>query len=203
MSNPFKTKDRMYIPRDLEDCCVTDDAASELWRIAELVESWGAFLLIAILVLGTVVSIGITSFMSKIAEGSGFTAFLCSAIVWGVLAVLVYAGCHLISLTIRAFASIVQNTRVSANVALYTTANSTRTAERASTTPVVPNFYDTPTEKNIHIQPASHPAESPNQTPVSPVIVSPEEIVCPNCGTKQRSNRKCCFNCNQLFSHNN
>ena len=202
MSNPFKAKDRLNVPRDLEDCCFTDDTARELWRIAELVESWGAFLLIAILVLGTVVSISTTSFMSRIAEGSGFTAFLCSAIVWGILAVLVYAGCHLISLTIRALASIVQNTRVSANVALYTTSKSTPVAEHSSQASVVPNLNNTPAEEKIHIQPVSRTAESPNQAPVSPVVVSPEEIVCPNCGMKQRSNRTCCFNCNQVFTHN-
>lgn len=199
MSNPFKTKDHANIPLNLDACCYTDYTAGELWRIANAVDTWGGIIFVLLLILGIILSFCAATAVNDIVDGAGSPLFLYTALTWGVIAVVECIGYHLISISVRAFASIVQNTRVSANVALYAAANSTPMAEHSSTTPVAPNFNNTPTEENIHIQPASHTAESPNQTPVFPVVVSPEEIICPNCGTRQRRNRKCCFNCNLLF----
>lgn len=161
MSNPFKTKDRMNIPRDLEDCCYTDYTAGELWRIANTVDTWGGIIFVLLLILGIIISICAATAVDDIVDGAGSPLFLYTALTWGVIAVVECIGYHLISISVRAFASIVQNTRVTANIAVYTAANAISAA-------------------SLHAE-------------------TPEEIVCPNCGTKQQSNRKRCFNCNQLF----
>lgn len=189
MINPYTDKERMSIPRDLNDCCSADSTSRELWRIAEKVESWGVFLLIGIIILGLIISVGTATTANEMFDGSAFSAFMYSAIIWIIIAIIEFIGYHLIALFIRAVASIVQNTRVSANVALYTTYKSER-INPVINTPPTPPAKKAKTDEETVITP---------EPPIPPISYTDEEIICPSCGKKQRTGRKVCWSCNQPF----
>ena len=116
MSNPFIEPDHKSIPRDLDECRLIDRTSRELWKISSLVETWGVIILIAILILGTIFTVGAVVLMSDLVEGSGFATFICSAAIWGISGFIVYVFYHLISLAVRALAAIVQNTTISVHL---------------------------------------------------------------------------------------
>lgn len=196
MSNPFIEPDHKSIPRDLDECRLIDRTSRELWKISSLVETWGVIILIAILILGTIFTVGAVVLMSDLVEGSGFATFICSAAIWGISGFIVYVFYHLISLAVRALAAIVQNTTISANVSLYEANKKTKIAAPSKPS-FIHNTNDTPSPSAEKEGIAD--AEIVEKAPVSPSNPHDGEIICPGCGTKQRADRTVCWNCNQKF----
>ena len=154
MTSLFATKDRMPIPKNLNECRMTDGVSRELWILAELVEKWGKVILTLTILSGLIVSIllasVISSFSGNFMDNSdliGVLVFVVSLVYHAILAFIEYLAYHLISLSVCANASIVQNTRITANMALYNAAdeNANDSEQKAQTKPSAPIFSDKPT----------------------------------------------------------
>lgn len=192
-------KDKMSIPKKLDECTVTNTTARELWRVAEAVESWGAIILIGIVILGIISSFVTNSFINDITRNEGFSGFLISIIIWSIVAVIEYIAYHLISLSIRANASVVQSNSVSAKVALYNASKNLDSAPSSretgkETTPVPDHSAFV---KRINIENYSINMDAPA---IEPKHTDTGDIICPKCGKSQKANRTVCWNCSQKFS---
>ena len=192
-------KDKMSIPKKGDECTVTNTTARELWRVAEAVESWGAIILIGIVILGIISSFVTNSFINDITRNEGFSGFLISIIIWSIVAVIEYIAYHLISLSIRANASVVQSNSVSAKVALYNASKNLDSAPSSretgkETTPVPDHSAFV---KRINIENYSINMDAPA---IEPKHTDTGDIICPKCGKSQKANRTVCWNCSQKFS---
>lgn len=192
-------KDKMSIPKDLDECTVTNATARELWRVAEAVESWGAIILIGIVILGIISSFATNSFINDITRDEGFSGFLVSIIIWSVVAVIEYIAYHLISLSIRANASVVQSNSVSAKVALYNASKNSDSvpSPREASKETAPAPNRSAFVKRINIENYSRNMDTPA---VEPQQTNTGDIICPKCGKSQKANRTVCWNCSQKFS---
>lgn len=192
-------KDKMSIPKNLDECTVTNTTARELWRVAETVESWGTIILFGIVFLGVISSFVTNSFINDITHDEGFSGFLVSIIIWSVVAVIEYIAYHLISLFIRANASVVQSNSVSAKVALYKASKNLDSVpsprEISKETTSTPNH--SAFAKRINVENYSRNMDSPA---VEPQQANTGDIICPKCGKTQKANRTVCWNCSQKFS---
>lgn len=116
------------VPKTLNDCIKPDGVSSNLWIWAEKLEKFGYIFLVLIIIFGFIntIYLGVTTFqlVSEIGNaslGSVATVFvvLTSLSTCAILAFLEYCAYHAIALLIGSLASIVQNTNISANLALY------------------------------------------------------------------------------------
>ena len=210
----FGRKDQMPIPHKLDECCEADNTTKELLRIANLVETWGGFILVGILILGVVFSIITGYIVSDISyDVSPFAGFVPSFVIWLIAAVIEFVTYHLLALAIRALASLVQSTRVTANVALYNAyvkehphSNDTK-QETATKTQSAPNtasrsIREDMQEPPIKTEPAPKKGvNSAENEPVKPIVCAADRITCPVCHMEQNANRKVCWNCNQTFEN--
>lgn len=134
MANMFSGNREKQIPKTFEDCYKTDSVSKELWHWCEQIEKWGLILFIIVIVVGLIFSID-TSIVEKeviVKEATSwrdaeteiktvfeFENFLISLLYVAISALLEYVIYHVIALLIGALATIVQSTRITANVSLY------------------------------------------------------------------------------------
>ena len=125
MENMFSNKVTKPLPKTLSDCTKPDPTASNLHVWAERLEAWGKFAFISLIVIGSICSIVLgcvageaAYYDTQVVAFAG--AFLGSAVFWAGVAFLEYCSYHAIALLVDSLACIVQNTNISANVALYT-----------------------------------------------------------------------------------
>lgn len=114
-----------FIPNSLKACYQEDPVSSNLWTWSERLTLCGRIILIVLIVIGFISTIidGIVAYdMSYSTGGSVFIAIITSLVSWTLYAVIEYFTYHVLSLLIAALASIVENTRISADVALYSKA---------------------------------------------------------------------------------
>ncbi len=115
----FYNNTRNTLPQTPEDCIKSDKVSSELWTLAELIEVWGKIIFIVLAIVGIILTITITfTVADTIDDALAFPAFLISIVIFGLPAFLEYCIYHILALYTGANASVVQNTKISANVAL-------------------------------------------------------------------------------------
>ena len=128
MKNMFTGHSQKKVPKTLNDCIKPDGVSSNLWIWAERLEKWGSVLFGLIIIFGIInmISTGVTTYQEidilgdeDAATLATVFAVLTSLFTYALYAFLEYCAYHAIALLIGALASIVQNTNVSANLALY------------------------------------------------------------------------------------
>lgn len=199
MFSLFGEKEKMSIPKNLDECRTADTTARELWRIAEKVESWGATILFVIAILGLFSSLATNDFINDITREESLSGFFVSLIIWAIAAVIEYITYHLISLFISAIASVVQSTRVSAKVALYRASKDFDPAPLSGETQEAsqPDQKRSGFANKANIENYSRNMDAPA---VEPRQTNTGEIICPKCGESQSANRTVCWRCSQKFS---
>jgi len=110
------------IPKSLEDCCETDKVSGILWSWSDWLELWGSRILVVLIILGVISIIGQAMQVANIDEDMVFLTVVTSALTWSLYAIIEYCVYHVLSLLVASLATIVQNTRITANVALYNAA---------------------------------------------------------------------------------
>lgn len=208
MANMFSRQIKKEIPRSVDDCIKPDLVSTNLWEWCEWIEKWGKILFWVLLIGGLVLSISGSIVEKQVVvkeatrwseaekeirttfDFERFIPLLLDTILYAFLEYCVY---HVIALLIGALASVVQNTRISANVALYNTTYK----------PVFKATSDTNAEKNTKTVETnlneSSECDCDEDGSVVPIVHGNQEIICPNCGFKQSINRKVCWKCGIKF----
>ena len=130
MANMFSGNTEKRIPKNMEECIKPDSVSSNLWVWCERLEVLGKVLFWIIIVLGLFTAITTAISTDEIVSGSYYkyterkTSFDIVVFITLIIEVLIYAFIeycvyHVLALLIGALASIVQNTKVTANLALY------------------------------------------------------------------------------------
>ena len=104
------------VPKTLNECIAPDKVSSNLWSWSERIEKGGK------IILGILIAVGLFDGISSgIKEGelAGWISALIDFAIYGIIAAVEYCVTKAVSLLLGALASIVQNTNISANIALY------------------------------------------------------------------------------------
>lgn len=223
MTNMFSGNADKKIPNDLRDCCKTDDVTNNLWDWCERVESWGFRICIFLAIIGTIsiisngiqasqllkeLNIDMNEIKTAAAEygieiKSVFEVVVEGIFDWFLYCFIEYCTYHIIALLIASLASIVQHTRITANVALYTAANPPKNVyvqpESNSN-----NKAENKKEKESQPSKTNKPKQDDNSQKSSTYTVKDANtIICSECGFEQPSGRTVCFKCAASFTDPN
>lgn len=238
MSEIFSENTEKKIPKSIDDCTKPDKTSRDLWLWCERLEKWGKILFWIIIISGIILSITSAIQISKVTKGIyytytdtetsfSFVIFITSLLDTALYALIEYCTYHVIALLIGALASIVQNSKITANVALYAAtrnpeqnANGTASASEneASETqhkPKVQRAHEwacANCKKMITSYPCAHcghtPTDNCNQPESSKSVPNPpvvtdnklsdnETVACPKCGCVQPNYLTVCWKCGQ------
>lgn len=137
MTTIFSGNQEKKIPKNFKECYKTDSITQNLWLWCERLEKWGKILFWILLIGGLILSIR-SSIVEKevvVREATywsdaktevrttfDFELFIPLLLDTALYAFLEYCAYHIIALLIGSLASIVQNTKITANIALYNSA---------------------------------------------------------------------------------
>lgn len=113
MANMFSGNREKQIPKTFKDCYKTDNLTDNLWLWCERLEIIGKVLAVITAIVVFIIFITLTI------NEYGYYIFI-GLIITPITAFLEYITFHIIALLVGSLASIVQHTRISANIALYT-----------------------------------------------------------------------------------
>lgn len=139
MKNMFSGNREKQIPKDLKDCYKTDSTTQNLWIWCERLETCGKILFWILIIGGLIFSIS-TSIVEKeviveeatfwreaeteLRETFDFEIFIPLLFETALYSFIEYCAYHVLALLISSLASIVQHTKITANIALYNSAKS-------------------------------------------------------------------------------
>ena len=129
MENMFSGNVEKRIPSNLNECYKTDSITHNLWIWSERLEKWGVIFAVIIAILTLIM--GIAAF-----EGTDGVSIIVSIIAIPISAFLVYISFHITALLVGALASIVQHTKISANLALYNSAKENNIEPKSETSKI-------------------------------------------------------------------
>ena len=110
------------IPKSLKECYEEDSVSVNLWHWSDWLKSWGGKVLGVLIVVGIIFTIAEAIQVADIDKDLVVFTVINSIIIWGLYAFLEYCAYNVLSLLVAALASIVQNSKISANIALYSAA---------------------------------------------------------------------------------
>lgn len=143
MTNMFSGNQEKKIPRNFKDCYKTDSITQNLWLWCERLEKWGYILFWILIVIGVIDTIiaGINAHqlieqigaetVEEIREASAemgieiptvFEALVNNLLSWTLYSFLEYCAYHILALLVGSLATIVQHTKITANISLYNSA---------------------------------------------------------------------------------
>ena len=133
MANMFSGNQEKKIPKDLKSCYKYDNVTKELWGMCESAEVWGKILFWVIIIFGVIIAITSSLSSEEVTKGTYYIytdiettfdidLFLATVFETGIYALIEYLLYHIIALLIGSLASLVQHTRITANIALYNSA---------------------------------------------------------------------------------
>ncbi len=143
MTTMFSRNQEKKIPRNFKDCYKTDSITQNLWLWCERLEKWGYILFRILIVIGVIDTIiaGINAHqlieqigaetVEEIREASAemgieiptvFEALVNNLLSWTLYSFLEYCAYHILALLVGSLATIVQHTKITANIALYNSA---------------------------------------------------------------------------------
>lgn len=123
--NMFSNNQNKKIPRNLNECIATDDIVINLWTWAERLEKFGKVLLWIIIAWGLISSISGAYVLEEVhfdweePEKIVAAVFVVSVVEWAFYAFLEYCAYHILALLVGSLASIVQHTKITANIAMF------------------------------------------------------------------------------------
>ena len=140
MANMFSGNTKKRIPKSLKECYQTDNVTNNLWLWCERLEKWGLRICIFLAAIGIVTIIyntietvkfldelgidyfEITTGAAKLGIKSVPEVLLENLFLWSLYCFLEYCAYHALALLIGSLASIVQHTKITSDIALYTAA---------------------------------------------------------------------------------
>lgn len=227
-SNLFAGNREKQVPKTFKDCYKTDSVSNDLWHWCEGLERWGKILFVLIIVVGLILAItgSITEKEVVIREATSwreaetelktvfdFEKFIFSLLYTALSALLEYVIYHIIALFIGALATIVQSTRITANISLYKYATENNIPIEMNT--------ENKTDKEIICDKKLHKifleeikdtdTDSENAHWEESKLTSTKKLICNHCGkeltyvnntiscpvckTSQPANDSSCYNC--------
>lgn len=150
MANMFSGNQEKKIPKNFKDCYKTDSITKNLWLWCERLEKWGKILYWILIVIGVVDTIiaGVNAHqfieeigaetVEEIREASAemgieiptvFEALVNNLFSWTLYSFLEYCAYHILALLVGSLASIVQHTKITANLTLYNSAKAENIAD--------------------------------------------------------------------------
>lgn len=127
MENMFSGAQNKKTPKSVKECLKPDPVSTNLWIWCQRLETLGKILFWIILIGGIILSI-ITALVKVEVGGTYYSRtetqfdviiFFTSLVETGLYALIEYCVYHMIALLVGALGSIVQNTKLSADLALY------------------------------------------------------------------------------------
>ena len=143
MANMFSGNQEKKIPKSFKDCYKTDGITQNLWLWCERLEKWGKILFWILIIIGVIdtISAGINAHelikqigaetVEEIREASAemgieiptvFEALVNNLLIWTLYSFLEYCAYHVLALLVGSLATIVQHTKITANITLYNSA---------------------------------------------------------------------------------
>lgn len=122
MASMFSGVRNRTVPQKFRQCIEKDEMTSNLWNWAIRVEKWGNILTIFLAIYGVFTSIYQATTVAEMYDKYSsfhFETFLLCLLEWAWYVFLVYCVYHIIALLIGSLASIVENTRITANIMMY------------------------------------------------------------------------------------
>lgn len=211
--NMFSGNTNKKIPKDFKDCYKTDNVTNNLWIWCERIERWGFRICIALLIIGLITIISNAVETAQLLEQYGldldelrefsidygvevksvFETVIEDTTTWALYCFLEYCAYHTLALLVGSLATIVQNTKITANVSLYKYAIENNILfENDDAEKEADKTENNTTAKNTSSQKQEY----------NPLYES-ESKVCPNCGKSQPAYRSLCFYCRSKFIDNN
>lgn len=135
MANMFSGNQEKKIPKNFEDCYKSDGITKNLGLWCERLEKLGSVLFWLIIISGIITAIAssFTVSVEEVTHGTYYTwtetetttnfdwdIFVVSIVETALYAFIEYCVYHVLALLIASLASIVQHTKISANISLYT-----------------------------------------------------------------------------------
>lgn len=130
MANMFSNHTKKKIPQNISDCVKPSSVSTNLWIWCERIERLGKILFWGLIIFGVVFAIISSVTTEEVMRGGAyyswtetdttfnFGLFITSLLQFSVYAFIEYCSYHVLALLVGALASIVQNTDISANIAL-------------------------------------------------------------------------------------
>ena len=149
MANMFSGNTEKRIPKSFKECYETDGITQNLWQWCERLEKWGLALCFILGIIGiiSIISEGVQTArlidelgidMAEVRAAAaelGIEVKSVSEVVvdgilrWSFYCFIEYCVYHVLALLVGALASIVQHTRITANITLYTAAKAENITE--------------------------------------------------------------------------
>lgn len=189
MKNMF-SKSKTEIPNSIDDCVRPDKISSNLWEWCAKLEKYGFILFWVILVCGIASAVVSSISVEEITIGTRYTytktettflyaKFLTQIISTVLYAFIEYCAYHVLALLIGSLASIVESSKISANISLYNAAKDTLTD------------INTP---NLHTNKSSSDNQADNTK-----NNDKKKILCNNCGALVVPERDTCWKCGHKY----
>ena len=176
------------IPKSLEECYEEDVVSKDLWMWSQRLVEWGKEVLGTLIVIGSISTIIDAVEMADINEDLVIYTVISSITTWGLYSLIEFCTYNVLSLLVTALASIVQNSKITANVALYNAAKDVVEVEEVKVEKKEVKKPKPSVSDNIAAEPK--PAEKQSDERM---------IKCPSCGQIQKKDRTWCYNCGQKF----
>jgi len=194
--------ENMNIPRSLGECMAKNPVSEALCAWAEGLKRWGKILLCVLVLIGIVEAVVSGMQMYDIDEEMAFGAALSTleSYIW--YAIIEFFTYKAIALLLTALANIVQNTTVTAKVALYNaakqTANSAAPLAKAQEAAGEQKTVQAEKDNPVSAQAAAENSEQKEEMPVqAPEVQITEDgnWICPGCKRKNLAARSDCWAC--------
>ena len=115
------SKTEKKVPTSLKECYESDTLSQTLWKWSDWLKIWGRRVFLLLIVVGAAFT------LSDVIDpvgfyGSPFLVLIRNILGWGLYAFLEFCAYNILSFLLSALASVVENTKITANVALYNAA---------------------------------------------------------------------------------
>ncbi len=143
MANMFSRNQEKKIPKDLKSCYKMDGITQNLWLWCERLEKWGKILFWILIIVGIsdTIMAGVNAYqlieeigaetVEEIRKASAelgieiptvFEALVNNLLGWALYSFLEYCAYHVLALLVGSLTTIVQHTKITANITLYNSA---------------------------------------------------------------------------------
>ena len=116
MANMFSGNTEKRIPKSFEECYEIDSVSHDLWNWCEKVEKYGKIVYWILSVLAFLCAF----YIADSEYGFDIKVFIFIGVIAGAIISFIYFLFHLVAIIIGSLASIVQHTKITADVSLYT-----------------------------------------------------------------------------------
>ena len=169
------------IPNSLKECMQTDKVVVDLYDFALQLKEWSIRVFVIFMSIGVICTIVDVVSLIDVNEDAILPTLVTSIFTWFVYACIAMYACRILAMLINALASITENTKISANVALWEAAK-----KETCVADVEPQQE----------QPKTEDAAAPKVAPKAESVIHADgRWSCAKCGQKNLSIRTTCWRC--------